>query len=147
MVYTYEDKLDALRDRCHRSLDTLLVLIDRLRDFKEVQAPRTPSLAERLDNIFQKLSFFKEYYFLLSRAFILKTVEERNELGRNFNAIPESQRNRIDFAKFSRENFDAIDQFLTSFVRMKVELLMDELAPGNNYPLDEAKKDLIYLVG
>ena len=146
MVYSYEDKLDVIRDRCHHSLDILLVLIDRFKDFRETQKDLNPELIERIDNIFRRLTFFKDYYFLLSKAFNLKTIEERNKLGHDFEAIPQNERNRIDFAKFSRENFDAMDKFFMSFVKVKVQDLMDEMSPGNTYPLDEAKKDLIYMV-
>lgn len=146
MIYPLDSKIDKLAARSHRSLESLLLLMDTLKNFSNHIILRHPDIPEMIDKILLRLIYFKEYYVLLSNAFLLPTIEQRNELGKQLSNIPENERNRIDFNFFSNENFDAIDSFFTSYAHSKIEQAVKDLSSFSTYSIEEARKDLAYIV-
>ena len=77
---------------------------------------------------------------------MLSTNEERNELAKALTELPEQERNRIDFNYFSFENFDALDSFCIPYVKVKLDVVIDNLTDPKNFDPEECHMGLFYVV-
>lgn len=145
MISSFEDNREKLYARSTRTLEALFILIDKLQYFSE-EGTEDLNIREISSKTSKRLQYFKEYYYLLTRAFSVETIEQQNEIVKLCFEIPEEEKSRIDFNNFSKENFDAIDSFFISYARLKLEMVMEMIESKESYNKEEVKKDFFYIV-
>ena len=140
------DVFEGLIERASKSLERLYVLQESVKELRESGIKNNPEQLKFVESILKSLSYFKEYYFLLFRAFSFTNNEERNEFAKTMDKIPEEERNRIDFNYFSIENFDAVDAFYISYSKLKIKTMIQKHTEKKGYSDGEFHKDLYYVV-
>lgn len=146
MIKTNETVFETLAITSSATLEYILTSISQIQVIPEEVFKKHPEFIEIIDRILVRLTYFKHYYFMLSCAFLETKIPEMNKLVSQYIEIPENERNRIDFNLFNAENFNAINQFFNSYVRIKLNKYLEVFLGQTKSNMTELNKNLFFIV-